>query len=567
MLNELVVDSLGVIDHAELAPGPGSNTLTGETGAGKTLVVAALSLLLGGRADRGLIREGSSEARVEGRFTLPDDHPAVTLLRAAGMVDEEPAGEIEVLVARVVSADGRAGKVRINGRLATVALLSEIGSALAEIAGQHEHQRLNSAAAQREILDRFAGPDAHQLALEVTEAVRAAARTRRRLEELKAGERERRRELDVLEFEIKEIGSAELASGESARLSFEARRLEHAEALAEGLSGATDVIKGEDGAIERLAEAIGTLRSLVDFDPGLAESITRLESAAVEIEDVAEDLAARVVDADPATLAASRERLDQIARLKRKYGDDEDEILAYLERAQARSAELESAGLSLESGEKELKELEDRAADLAAKLTKTRKKAGGHLETEVEGLLRTLALPEARFEVALESRELYEGGAESVELRVAANPGEAPRAVSKVASGGELSRIALALHLLTKNTTSSPSPVAHRSTLVFDEVDAGVGGAAAQAVGKALGELGTGGQVIVVTHLPQVAAYADRHFTIQKSTRDERAISDVTEVAGEERVEELSRMLSGLPESERAREHAQELLEISEAAR
>ncbi|MBK5227423.1 MAG: DNA repair protein RecN [Actinobacteria bacterium] len=559
MLNELVVDGLGVIDHAELAPGPGSNALTGETGAGKTLVVAALSLLLGGRADRGLIREGSKEARVEGRFTLPGDHPAVAILKASGMVDEDATGDVEVLVARVVSADGRAGKVRINGRLATVALLAEVGSALAEIAGQHEHQRLGSTAAQREVLDRYAGEEAYALSRAVAGAVQTAARTRRRLDELKAGERERRRELDILGFEIKEIESAELVPGESAQLNSDARRLEHVEALGEGLSAATDATKGEGGAVERVSEAVSLLRGLVDFDPGLAEGVARLESAAVEIEDVAEDLAGRVVEADPEALAATRERLDQIARLKRKYGDDETEILSYLERAGERFAELESAGLSLESGEKELAELEERASELAAELTTVRLEAKDRLEPAVEALLRTLALPEARFEVSLEPRELYEGGAEAVELRVAANPGEAPRAVSKVASGGELSRIALALHLLTKGLGAG--------TMVFDEVDAGVGGAAAQAVGRALGELGAGGQVLVVTHLPQVASFADRHFTIQKSTRDARSISDVTEVTGEDRVAELSRMLSGLPESERAREHAQELLEISEAAR
>lgn len=559
MLNELVVDGLGVIDHAELAPGPGSNALTGETGAGKTLVVTALSLLLGGRADRGLIREGSKEARVEGRFTLSGDHPAVAILKASGMVDEDATGDVEVLVARVVSADGRAGKVRINGRLATVALLAEVGSALAEIAGQHEHQRLGSPAAQREILDRFGGEEAYALALAVAGAVRTSARTRRRLDELKAGERERRRELDILGFEINEIGSAELVPGESAQLNSDARRLEHAEALGVGLSAATDATKGEGGAVERVSEAVSILRGLVDFDPGLAEGVARLESAAVEIEDVAEDLAGRVVEADPAALAASRERLDQVARLKRKYGDDETEILSYLERARERFAELESTGLSLESGEKELAELEERASELAAELTTVRLEAKDRLEPAVEALLRTLALPEARFEVSLEPRELYEGGAEAVELRVAANPGEAPRAVSKVASGGELSRIALALHLLTKGLGAG--------TMVFDEVDAGVGGAAAQAVGRALGELGAGGQVLVVTHLPQVASFADRHFTIQKSTRETRAISDVTEITGEDRVVELSRMLSGLPESERAREHAQELLEISEAAR
>ena len=291
----------------------------------------------------------------------------------------------------------------------------------------------------------------------------------------------------------------------------------------------------------------------------MGEQVTRLESAAAELTDVTRDLAGRVIEADPASLASARERIDQIARLRRKFGDDEAEVLSYLERSRARAAELSSDELSLDSTEEELRSLEARAAELASGLSRARAEAAPRLGAEAERLLSGLALEGARFEVSLEPRDLYEGGAESVELKVAANPGEVPKPVSKVASGGELSRIALALHLLTRG--------AGTETMVFDEVDAGVGGAAAQAVGRALGDLGATSQVIVVTHLPQVAAFADKHFTIFKSTHEERAISDVQEVTGQDRVAELSRMLSGLPESERAREHAQELLEISESRR
>ncbi len=559
MLNELVVEGLGVIDRAEVTPGATSTAITGETGAGKTLVVAALTLLLGGRADRTLIREGQDEARVEGRFSVPHTHPAVPILQGAGLIDEDPSDDVEIVIARVLSSDGRAGKVRINGRLATVALLGEIGSLLAEIAGQHEHQRLGSAAAQREMLDRFAGEKVAELATEMSAAMRAVTRTRRRLEELSAGERERRREADILTFEIDEIENAALTEGETDRLISEARRLENAEALAEGVDAASESLGGEGGALERISAASAALRALIEADGDLAPQVERLDSAAAEIADIARDAAGRVIEADPATLARTRERLDEIAKLRRKFGDDEGEVLAYLETARSRLEALGSDELSLSSTEGELRSLEVTARELAERLSEAREEAAPRLAAEVERLLGGLALEGARFEVGLMPREIYEGGTEAVEFRVAANPGESPRPVAKVASGGELSRIALALHLVTKGGGAE--------TMVFDEVDAGVGGAAAQAVGRALSELGTVGQVIVVTHLPQVAAFADKHFTIFKSTRSERAISDVQEVSGESRLTELSRMLSGLPESERAREHAQELLEISEATR
>lgn len=555
MLIELVVEGLGAIERAELELEPGCSALTGETGAGKTLVVAALGLLVGGRSDRALVREGTSEARIEGRFVVDASHDAVEILRAQGIIeDPDPRGEVEIVMARTIAAD-KGGRARINGRLVTVAALSELGECLVEIAGQHEAQGIGAASRQRVLLDCFAGPGALSAAKSVAEAVRAAARTKREFEELQSSERERERELDLLRYEINEITGAELREGEYATLTAEASRLEHAESIALALEGAGEALRGEGGAAETLNSAYRDVDQAAQRDPSLAELARRLDAASFEVADVADELARSVVTPDPEQLDETRQRLDDISRLRRKYGETESEILDYLERKQARVAELEDVESSLETLRTTHEELLRSAHELAASLREERARAAVRLERAMEETLAGLALEGARFEVALLERELYEGGIDAIELRVAANPGESPRPVAKVASGGELSRIALALHLLT-----SPPGAA---TMVFDEVDAGVGGRAAQSVGRALAELaaGTGAQVLVVTHLPQVAAFADTHYRVAKEAGEQRASSLVSRIEGRDRVDELSRMLAGMPESDRAREHAQELLD------
>ena len=554
MLIELVVEGLGVIERAELELEPGCSALTGETGAGKTLVVAALGLLVGGRSDRALVREGAAEARIEGRFVVHGSHDAVAILRAHGILeDPDPSSEIEIVMTRTIAVD-KGGKARINGRLVTVATLAELGERLVEIAGQHETQGVGAPPRQRMLLDSFAGPDALNTSESVAGAVRAAARTKREFDELLASERERERELDLLRYEIDEIAGAELREGEHERLAAEALRLEHAESIALAVDGAADALRREGGAAETLTSAYRYVDEAARRDPSLAELARRLEGASLEVADVADELARSLVAPDPQLLDETRQRLDVISRLRRKYGETISEILDYLGRKRARVAELEGAEVSLARLRSSHEELLERAHELAASLHEERARAAVRLERAMEEALAGLALDGARFEVALGERELYEGGIDAVEFRVAANPGESPRPVAKVASGGELSRIALALHLLT----STPGA----GTLVFDEVDAGVGGRAAQSVGRALAELAatTGAQVLVVTHLPQVAAFADTHYRVAKAV-ERRASSMVSRIDGTQRVDELSRMLAGMPESDRAREHAQELLD------
>lgn len=555
MLTELVVEGLGVIDRAELGLTLGSSALTGETGAGKTLLVAALGLLLGARSDKSLVRQGADAARVDARFLVGADHPVAAFLAAQGVVTHQQ-DENEVVLSRTVGVDGRS-KARINGHLVTLSVLQEAGRSLVEIAGQSEHHELSNPTAQRHLLDAFAGPVATGLAQTVARDMSELADLRAALDALRRSERDRARELDVLRFEIEEIEQVAPKVEESEELVQRAQRLEHADAIATGLGAAIDKLKGEGGASELISHAERELQSLADKDSEASKLAERLRSVAVEVVDISDELSRRTIQADPHALGTTRDRLGELSRLLRKYGPTEVDALEYLEKSKARAAGLEGSGLDAERLEKHIEETETRALESSRRLSDERERAARTLEASTEGMLKDLALSDARFRVELESRDLYGGGLETVTFSIAANMGETPRPLGKVASGGELSRIALALRLLTRTGTAS--------TLVFDEVDAGVGGEAARAVGRCLAALGEreGTQVLVVTHLPQVAAFADHQYRVSKVSSKGRTTSLVEEVDGDARVEELSRMLAGLPESERAREHAQELLELA----
>lgn len=556
MLRDLVVENLGVIERADLELGEGSSALTGETGAGKTLLVSAMGLLMGDRSDRSLIRHGARAARVEARFELAEDHAALRALRDQDLLD---GGERELVITRTVAETG--SKVRINGRLAAVAVLAEIAPSLVEIAGQHEHQRLSSRKEQLSLLDGFAGERAVSLAAGVADAVRVAARARSEAERLESGERERARELDSLRREIAEIEAGDIREGEFDELKTQAVRLEHSAAITEAILAARQVLDREGGGIDQTRAAASTLEKVVDSDPDLAPFVSRLTSATVELEDVAQELGSRIPTTDPNALEDTRRRLSELKALHRKFGDDDGAVLAYLVSAQEKATRLENAALDIERAQREAREREAEARRLAEELSGIRAEAAPLLQKEVEGILATLAMGSTTLEVAIEPRPLYEGGLETVELR-AASPGQMPRPISKVASGGELSRVALALRLASGASSSFPS------TMIFDEVDAGVGGEAARAVGQALADLArrTGVQVLVVTHLPQVAAFADSHHRVQKSVVDGATTAHVERVVADARVAELSRMLAGLPDSDRAREHAQELLEMASGA-
>lgn len=555
MLEELVVEGLGVIERAEVELSRGSTALTGETGAGKTLVVSALGLLLGGRADRGALRSGNQRALIEGRFTVATGHPSIDRLLTHGLLDDPPDDEIEIVVSRVITPTSN--KVRVNSRLVTLTVLTEVMSSLVEIAGQNEHHRLTHPTYQRAVLDRFAGEQAIALAETVAARYRDTLEASRQLSALREGDRQRQRELDMLRHEIAEIQAAGLVDGELEALRAEIRRQESSQDVAGALDEAVGLLGGDDGAAMAVGRARSVLADVAQTHEELREAVDRLETIEVELTDLSRDLVTRGVEPDPGALDSARARMDAISKLRRKYGDSEAEILGHLERSEQRVLELDDTDSQIQRWEKQLQEARKAAMEAAIELSELRKAAATRLQKEMSVRLGGLALEAAVFEVDFEKRELYEGGLEQVTFIASTNRGEAPRPIAKAASGGELSRMALALNLCVSAD--------HLDTVVFDEVDAGVGGAAARSVGAALSELAsvTRSQVLVVTHLPQVAAAADNHLTVRKASTAGRTTATVEVLSRQQRVEELSRMLAGLPDSELGRKHAEELLELS----
>ncbi|MDP9226840.1 MAG: AAA family ATPase, partial [Actinomycetota bacterium] len=417
MLTDLIVENLGVIETALLTLEKGCTVVTGETGAGKTLIVTALELLGGGRADPSAIRAGSREARIEGRFVLGTDHPVVKILEDNGIVDGQEITsrtDLELVITRTISST--AGRARINGRLVTIGLLGDVGGALLDVVGQHSHQRLFAPAFQRAALDGFAGPEAVTRAQEVADAVRRVQRAVRTLDELQVMQQAQARELDVLRYEIAEIEGAHLEQGERERLLHSATRLEHAEAIAASAAEAMQALSGEGGAEERLLQAASALERGSAQDPGLRSLSERAASIVTEVSDIGFELRANEVEPDPAALEDTRRRLEVIARLCRKFGRDVGEVLGYLDRSRARADELTALPERVSEAKEELEGMIERASALATRLSELRKSAAPRLQQAVETVLAELALGGSKVEVRLDECELYEGGAETVQL-------------------------------------------------------------------------------------------------------------------------------------------------------
>jgi len=541
VLLELAVRDLGVIPDLRLTLSQGMSAVTGETGAGKTMVVDAIELLVGGRADPLLVRTGADEAWVEGRF----------LLRAE---DRDVVGEygddledVEVILARAIPRNGRS-RAYVDGRLATVANLAEVGARLVDLHGQHAHQSLLSPAAQRAALDKFGGVD-----LEPLEAARQAVKDiEAELAKLGGDERARAREIDLLRYQVEELEQAAIAGpDEDEQLAAEEEVLADASAHREAAAVATAALTDEGGATDPLGAAIAAIAGRVPFEA----QEQRLRALAAELADVAVEVrgAAEAIDDDPARLEALRERRTLLFDLRRKYGETLADVLAEWEQLGARLAELEDHDRRAAQLDAALADAQRAYADAAATVALARRAAAPKLAEAVEANLRELAMPNARLDVRVEG----EDPGDDVVFLLAANPGTEPAPLSKVASGGELARAMLALRLVL---TAAPP------TLVFDEVDAGIGGSAADAVGRALAKMARGHQVLVVTHLPQVAAYADAHVQVAKTSDEHATVSKATVLAHEDRVVELSRMLSGQPDSDTARRHAEELLATASGA-
>jgi DNA repair protein RecN (Recombination protein N) len=527
VLVELAVRDLGVIAELRLLLGPGMTAVTGETGAGKTMVVDAIELLVGGRADPLLVRAGADEAWVEGRFVRGDD---------------------EVVVARAVPRSGRS-RAYLDGRLATVAELSETGAVFVDLHGQHAHQSLLHPSAQRDALDRFGRVDLDPLRA----ARRAVQALVDELATMGGDERSRARELDLVVYQVAEIDAAGITGpDEDAELEALEDQLADAAAHRDAAAGAVELLSGDGTVGEGVGSASDALGATVAVLAGrapFAGAEARLRALTAELADLAGELRAtgEAIDEDPERLAQVRERRQLLHDLRRKYGETLADVIAEGDRLHARLFELEDHDRRAAELDQRLAAARKAEAEAAAAVGRARRAVAPELARRVQAHLVELAMPRARVDVAVGPAD----PGDDVELRLAANPGTEPLPLAKVASGGELARTMLALRLVL---TAAPP------TLVFDEVDAGIGGAASLAVGRALARLAGDHQVLVVTHLPQVAAYADAQVRVAKQSDELATVSHVSLLDHPERVVELSRMLSGQPDSDAARVHAAELL-------
>ncbi|WP_406132107.1 DNA repair protein RecN [Streptomyces sp. NBC_00989] len=568
------IRSLGVIDDAVVELSPGFTAVTGETGAGKTMVVTSLGLLLGGRADPALVRIGAKNAVVEGRISVPPG--AAAILRA-----EEAGAELDdgtLLISRTVSAEGRS-RAHLGGRSVPVGLLAELADDLVAVHGQTDQQGLLKQSRQRQALDRYAGDAVTGPLTKYAEAYRRLRAVVVELDEITTRARERAQEADMLRYGLDEIAGVEPRPGEDVELAAEAERLGHAEALASAATAAHAALAGnpEDpegiDAATLVAGAQRALEAVRSHDSELASLTDRIGEIGILLGDVAGELAgyADDLDADPLRLAAVEERRAALNALTRKYGADVTAVLAYAEQGASRLTELDGDDERIDELTAERDALRGELGGLAQALTDARTEAAERFAAAVTAELASLAMPHARVSFEIRQTEDPEGvevggravaygpsGVDEVELLLAPHPGAPPRSIAKGASGGELSRVMLAVEVVFAGTDPVP-------TYLFDEVDAGVGGKAAVEIGRRLAKLAKTAQVVVVTHLPQVAAFADRQLLVEKTNDGSVTRSGVKVLEGEDRVRELSRMLAGQEDSETARAHAEELLATARA--
>ncbi|MBZ5582818.1 MAG: DNA repair protein RecN [Acidobacteriia bacterium] len=554
MLLELVVENYAVIERLRVHFHPGLNLLTGETGSGKSIVVDALGLLLGGRASAEMVRTGESRARVAGIFDVRDHAPIRRLLETAGLESEEG----ELLIEREILAGGKS-RAFVGSRPVSAALLKDLAPHLADIHGQHDQQLLFLPDAQREMLDAFAG--ARDLLESIGATYHAWRAAAEELEALERSEQEKLRLLDLWSFQRKEIESAALAPGEDAALENERRVLQNVQRLEEAANAAYAALyDAPESAVSLVGVAARRLEELCRIDSSLEGLREHLKAADLSLQEASYGLRDYLsgLEANPGRLEEIETRLAAIDRLKRKYGPSLKEIQAFLEEVRRQIEAVEHAGERMEQLRREQQRLAAEFEKLAAELTGRRSAAARKLEKKVEAELAQLAMERTIFRVEL-SRAAWSGqGADAVQFLVSPNLGEVPRPLEKVASGGEISRIALAL----KTCLAGPKTAIVR-TLVFDEVDAGVGGGAAEGVGRRLKKLAAASQVLCVTHLPQIASFADHHYRVEKQESKGRTVAVVDELDPDARTREICRMLSGQKLTPEALKNAEQLIRMS----
>jgi DNA repair protein RecN (Recombination protein N) len=566
MLVELRIRNFAIIEGAALYFGPGFNVLSGETGAGKTIIMTALGLLLGGRASPDMIRAGQNEAVVEGLFELEGEAPL-----PEGAPEFAEAGQRELLIRRALAADGGRSRAYVNGEMATVQTLARMGQSLVQVYGQHEHQTLLRSESHLQLLDRHAALDA--MLEEYGAAYRATAQARARADELRERERTRAEQLELARFRIAELERAGLQPGEDEQLAGDRTVLANAARLGAAAADAERMLAGESAAaLDAVARAETRVGEAAVIDPKLKDAFELIRSARLGLEEAAHTLRdyAERVEADPARLEEIETRMAELTRLKRKYGGSLPSVLETLERSRVEIAGLERVSESRAEAESQLRDALDDLARMGAELSARRQSAAAELKRRMETELKTLGMRapvfEARFAPLEKSENGFEhsgvtlgpGGADSIEFMLSPNLGQPPMALARIASGGELSRVMLALKRLEAQRRGV-------ATMIFDEVDAGVGGAVAQVVGRKLKELARFHQVLCVTHLPQVAAFADTHFLVEKEERRGATRSRVSALAQAERIEEVARMLGGAEVTDKFRRAARELIERARA--
>jgi DNA repair protein RecN (Recombination protein N) len=561
VIEEILIRDLGVISEAKLEFGPGLTVLTGETGAGKTMVLNALGLLLGERSDSSAIRKGQEQAFVEGRWLLADS--AVTRIRELGIELEDA----ELLVNRSVSAEGRS-RAALSGKSVPVGILSEIGEQLVVVHGQSDQIRLRSAAAQREALDQFAGAELAKVMTEYTTVYANWKQAASRLSEITTQLEARSREADQIRSAVEELTNLDPKPGEDVELAEKASKLTHLEELRIAATAAHNQLSSEgfddsSDAITLIGKARRSLEAVSEHDPELASLSQQLKEIGFSLNETSASISGYLASLDSEggqELERVQQRRADLTSAMRKYGPTLEEVISYFENSGARLLELDSSDKEIQELTALEQSLGKQATSLAKTITELRTKAASALAKSVTGELAALAMTGASLEVTVsQGSELGATGADQVAILLSAYPGAEPRPLGKGASGGELSRIMLAIEVVLAGSELAP-------TFIFDEVDAGVGGAAATEVGKRLATLAQNAQVIVVTHLPQVAAFATRHLRVLKSVSDQYTSTDVVRLEGEAVVEELARMLSGLSESESGKTHAKELLELAKAS-
>ena len=579
MLEELRITGLGVIDDSTLPLTGGMNVITGETGAGKTMVVTGLGLLFGGRADAGRVRADPGRAVVEGRLRLSEPTLTTVHTRVAD-AGAEPDDDGTLLLSRTVTVEGRS-RAHVGGRAMPVSMLAEVGEQVVAVHGQSDQLRLLRPAEQRAALDRFAGAAHEKLLDALREAFGQWRRVADDLADRRRNARERNQEADLLRLGLDEITRVDPQPGEDDDLKAEAQRLEHAEGLRAAaqvaylaVAGAGDGAEEAPTATSLLGAAKRSLEGQSGVDRSLGDLAQRLDEAATLMSDVVAELSSYLdsLDADPARLQTIYERRAELRGLTRKYADDVDGVIAWADRARARLGELDTSDELLDELDRERQRLEAEVAELAGRVSASRAEAAGRFAEQVSVELTGLAMPHSRVEVAVQPRSAGRGeptlsvagvecgvgpdGADDVELRLTAHPGAPSLPLQRGASGGELSRVMLAIEVVFAGAGGPP-------TLVFDEVDSGVGGQAAVEIGRRLARLARTHQVLVVTHLPQVAAFADRHLVVAKDIGGAVTTSGVRVVEDTERARELARMLAGLPDSDLGIAHAEELLAVA----